>query len=81
MQSPQFELVPPPPPSGAAAVVTVVGLKLTRSSYTELSRQHLVLIFTLFFFSFDYAHLSEGLPLDYFIIAILFNKVYNCCPS
>ena len=64
-----------PTHSGAALVVTVVGLKLVRSAWTELSRQHYILIFTLFFFNFDYAHLSEGLPLDYFIIAILFNKV------
>ena len=61
--------------SGAAAAMTIVGMKLIRSAYTELSRQHLVFIFTLLFFSFDYAHLSEGLPLDYFIIAILMNKV------
>ncbi len=64
-----------PPYSGAALVVGVVGLKLVRSAYTELSRQLFVLIFALFFFNFDYAHLSEGLPLDYFIIAILSNKV------
>ncbi len=64
--------------SGAALVVAVVGLKLVRSAYTELSRQSFVLIFALFFFNFDYAHLSEGLPLNYFIIAILFNKVCVC---
>ena len=61
--------------SGAAVVLTVAGLKIIRLAWTELSRQYLVLIFTLFFFSFDYRHLSEGLPLDYFIIAILFFKV------
>lgn len=61
--------------SGAAIVVTVAGLKIIRLAWTELSRQYTILIFTLFFFSFDYRHLSEGLPLDYFIIAILFFKV------
>ena len=56
-------------------MVTVAGLKIIRVAWTELSRQYIILIFTLFFFSFDYRHLSEGLPLDYFIIAILYFKV------
>ncbi|CAI8048371.1 Pecanex-like protein 1 [Geodia barretti] len=64
-------------PSGAALVLTVAGMKLFRSSFTELSRQYLVFIFTLFFFNFDYRHLSEGLPLDYLIIGILFSKFYD----
>ena len=61
--------------SGAALVVAVVGMKIFRSAYSEVSRQHVVLILSLLFFNVDYRHLSEGLPLDYFITAILFNKV------
>ena len=61
--------------SGAALVLSVIGVRLLRGSYTELSRQHIIFIFTLFFFNFDYEHLSESLPLDYFIISLLFYKV------
>ena len=50
-------------------------MKLFRSSYSELPRQHVILILSLLFFNVDYAHLNEGLPLNYFITAILFNKV------
>jgi len=56
-------------------------MKLLRSTWTELSRQHFILVFTLFFFNFDYAHLNEGFPLNYFIVAILFNKVSLCTYS
>ena len=63
------------PHSGAAAALTIAGMKILRTAWTDLPRQHLILIFTLFFFNYDYAHLSEGLPLNYFIIAILFVKV------
>lgn len=62
---------------GAALVVAVVGMKIFRSAYSEVSRQHVVLILSLLFFNVDYRHLSEGLPLDYFITAILFNKIYD----
>lgn len=61
--------------SGAAAALTIAGMKILRTAWTDLPRQYLILIFTLLFFNFDYSHLSEGLPLDYFIIAILFIKV------
>ena len=64
--------------SGAAIVVTIAGLKIIRVTWTELSRQYIILAFTVFFFNFDYRHLSEGFPLDYFIIAILFFKVHEC---
>ena len=59
----------------APLMVTVIGMKLMRSVLSDLSRQYMVFILTLLFFNFDYQHLSEGLPLNYFIIAILFNKV------
>jgi hypothetical protein len=62
---------------GAAFVVSVVGMKLFRSAYSELPRQHIVLILSVLFFNVDYAHLNEGFPLNYFIIAILFSKLYD----
>ena len=65
--------------SGAAAALTIAGMKILRTAWTDLPRQYFILIFTLFFFNFDYVHLSEGLPLDYFIIAILFIKVWQVC--
>ena len=61
--------------SGAALVLSIIGLRLLRGSYTELSRQHMIFIFTLFFFNFDYEHYSESLPLDYFVISLIFYKV------
>ncbi|XP_019858793.1 PREDICTED: pecanex-like protein 1 isoform X1 [Amphimedon queenslandica] len=62
---------------GAALVVSVVGMKLFRTAYSELSRQHAILILSLLFFNFDYAHLNEGFPINYFVAAILFSKVYE----
>ena len=56
-------------------MMAIIGMKIVRSTYSELSRQHMVLILTLLFFNFDYRHLSEGLPLNFFIFAILLNKV------
>ena len=63
--------------SGAAILVSIVGVKVFRTAFSEISRQHMILILSVLFFNFDYRHLSEGLPLDYFIAAILFNKVHT----
>lgn len=60
---------------GAAIVVSVVGMKIFRSSFSDISRQHVILLLSYLFFNYDYAHLSEGLPLNYFIAGILFSKV------
>ena len=61
--------------SGGALVLSVIGVRLLRGSYSELSRQHIIFIFTLLFFNFDYEHYSESLPLDYFVISLVFYKV------
>ena len=61
--------------SGAAAALTVAGMKVLRTVWTDTPHQYIILALTLLFFNFDYAHLSEGLPLNYFIAAILFSKV------
>ena len=65
--------------SGAALVISVTGLKIIRHAFGELSRQHMLLILTVLFFNFDYAHLAEGFPLDYFIMSIIFYKVSISC--
>ena len=50
-------------------------MKIIRQAFGELSRQHMILILAVLFFNFDYAHLSEGFPQDYFIVSIAFFKV------
>ena len=52
-------------------------MKIIRQAYGELSRQHMILILAVLFFNFDYAHLSEGFPQDYFIVSIAFFKVLH----
>ncbi len=55
--------------------MTLAGMKVLRTVWSDTPRQYIILALTLLFFNFDYAHLSEGLPLNYFISAILFSKV------
>ena len=61
--------------SGAPIFVSIVVIKIFRTTYSDLSKQYAVLALSLLFFQFDYHHLSEGLPLNYFITAILVDKV------
>ena len=61
--------------SGGLAVICIAGLKLLRSSFSDSSRQHLVLLWTVLFFYFDYSHSSETFVVDYFIMSILMDKV------
>ena len=37
----------------------------------------MVLIFTTFFFKYDFSEASETFIVDYFFMSILFNKVYQ----
>lgn len=53
----------------------IMGLKLLRSSFSDCSRQHLVLLWTVLFFHFDYRHSSETFVVDYFFMSIFMNKV------
>ena len=59
------------------AVICVTGLKLLRSSFSDSSRQHLVLLWTVLFFHFDYRHSSETFVVDYFFMSIFMNKVWT----
>ncbi|KAJ7389072.1 hypothetical protein OS493_033934 [Desmophyllum pertusum] len=64
-------------PYGGPAVICIMGLKLLRSSFSDSSRQHLVLLWTVLFFHFDYGHSSETFVVDYFFMSILMNKLYE----
>jgi len=48
-----------------------------RSAFTNPSHQFIVVVFTMLFFRYDYAELSESFLVDYFFISILLNKA--CC--
>ncbi|XP_068683309.1 pecanex-like protein 1 isoform X4 [Montipora foliosa] len=64
-------------PYGGPAVICIMGLKLLRSSFSDSSRQHLVLLWTVLFFYFDYRHSSETFVVDYFFMSIFMNKLYE----
>ena len=63
--------------SAGPAVICVTGLKLLRSSFSDSSRQHLVLLWTVLFFHFDYRHSSETFVVDYFFMSIFMSKVWT----
>lgn len=46
-----------------------------RSSYSDINSQYLILLFSVLFFSFDFADATETFLLDYFLMSILFRKV------
>ena len=56
-------------------VICIMGLKLLRSSFSDSSRQHMVLLWTVLFFHFDYSYSSETFVVDYFFMSIFMSKV------
>ena len=56
-------------------IITITGMKLLRSSFTATARQHIVLIWTVLFFEYDYRGNSETFPIDYFLMSIFVDKV------
>ncbi|CAH3161495.1 unnamed protein product [Porites evermanni] len=64
-------------PYGGPAVICIMGLKLLRSSFSDPSRQHIVLLWTVLFFHFDYSHSSETFVVDYFFMSIFISKLYE----
>ncbi|XP_022800219.1 pecanex-like protein 1 isoform X2 [Stylophora pistillata] len=62
---------------GGPVVICIVGLKLLRSSFSDSSRQHMVLLWTVLFFHFDYSHSSETFVVDYFFMSIFMSKLYE----
>uniref|UniRef100_A0A670ZH93 Pecanex-like protein n=1 Tax=Pseudonaja textilis TaxID=8673 RepID=A0A670ZH93_PSETE len=60
-----------------ALLLTVAGMKLLRSSFCCPPQQYVTLGFTVLFFQFDYKQYSEGFLTDYFIMSILFSKLWD----
>ncbi|XP_036402672.1 pecanex-like protein 2 isoform X2 [Megalops cyprinoides] len=58
-------------------LMTVAGMKLLRSSFCNPSYQFVTLIFTIVFFEFDYSRASETFLLDFFLMTILFHKLWD----
>ncbi|XP_059045383.1 pecanex-like protein 1 [Achroia grisella] len=63
----------------AALLLCVCALKCLRNAYSEPDTQYLVLVFAILLFQRDLSsqNISETFLVDYFITAIIFNKVYE----
>ncbi|EDO36443.1 predicted protein [Nematostella vectensis] len=59
----------------APLLVCIIGLKLIRTAFSDPSRQHVVLVWTLLFFNVDYGASSETFLIDYFFMSIVITKV------
>uniref|UniRef100_T1IPX1 Pecanex-like protein n=1 Tax=Strigamia maritima TaxID=126957 RepID=T1IPX1_STRMM len=62
---------------GGSVVVVICSLKCLRNAFSDTTRQYFVLIFTYFFFNFDYKDSSETFLIDYFIMSIVLSKLYE----
>nr|XP_006131680.1 pecanex-like protein 3 isoform X1 [Pelodiscus sinensis] len=60
-----------------ALLITMAGMKLLRCSFCCPPQQYVALGFTVLFFHFDYRRYSEGFLIDYFIMSILFSKLWD----
>ncbi|XP_056617505.1 pecanex-like protein 2 isoform X1 [Triplophysa dalaica] len=58
-------------------LMTVAGMKLLRASFCNPSYQFLTLIFTIIFFEFDCSSASETFLLNFFIMSIIFSKLWD----
>uniref|UniRef100_A0A4W3HH77 Pecanex-like protein n=1 Tax=Callorhinchus milii TaxID=7868 RepID=A0A4W3HH77_CALMI len=58
-------------------MMTVAGMKLLRSSFCNPTYQYVTLSFTVLFFQFDYRNISETFLLDFFLMSILFSKLWD----
>ncbi|TRY96029.1 hypothetical protein DNTS_016546 [Danionella cerebrum] len=58
-------------------LMTVAGMKLLRASFCDPSYQFLTLIFTIIFFEFDCSSASETFLLNFFLMSIIFNKLWD----
>ncbi|XP_037072385.1 pecanex-like protein 1, partial [Pollicipes pollicipes] len=59
----------------AALIVVVCGMKSLRTTYADTSYSYLVLVFTLLLFKLDWAARSETFLVDFFVLAVAFDKV------
>ena len=56
-------------------VVVICGIKMFRSGFSNTPQQYLVVMFTHFFFRYDFKAHSETFLIDYFFLSILVSKV------
>ncbi|XP_067328636.1 pecanex-like protein 3 isoform X1 [Anolis sagrei] len=60
-----------------ALLLTIAGMKLLRCSFCCPPQQYVTLGFTVLLFQFDYKQYSEGFLTDYFVMSILFSKLWD----
>ncbi|KAL4640844.1 pecanex-like protein 2 isoform X2 [Arapaima gigas] len=58
-------------------LMTVAGMKLLRSAFCNPSFQFVTLAFTIIFFEFDCRRASETFLLDFFLMSIVFHKLWD----
>ncbi|XP_048342036.1 pecanex-like protein 2 isoform X2 [Sphaerodactylus townsendi] len=58
-------------------LITIAGMKLLRSSFCNPIHQFVTLSFTMIFFQYDYQDISENFLLDFFVMSIVFNKLWD----
>lgn len=61
--------------STATLLLVVGSVKMLQSSFSDTSRQYLFVLFTYFFFKYDYSSASETFVIDYFFTSLVLNKV------
>lgn len=62
--------------STATLLLVVGSVKMLQSSFSDTSRQYLFVVFTYFFFKYDYSSASETFVIDYFFTSLVLNKVH-----
>ncbi|XP_056422976.1 pecanex-like protein 2 isoform X3 [Hyla sarda] len=60
-----------------AFIIAVSGMKLMRSCFCNPSQQYITLGFTVILFQFDYSSISESFLLDFYVISIMFYKIWD----
>uniref|UniRef100_A0A452IT14 Pecanex-like protein n=1 Tax=Gopherus agassizii TaxID=38772 RepID=A0A452IT14_9SAUR len=58
-------------------LITIAGMKLLRSSFCNPVHQFVTLSFTVIFFQFDYRDISDNFLLDFFMMSIVFHKLWE----
>ncbi|CAI5770548.1 Hypothetical predicted protein [Podarcis lilfordi] len=58
-------------------LITIAGMKLLRSSFCNPIHQFVTLSFTVIFFQFDYYGNSDNFLLNFFMMSIVFNKLWD----
>ncbi|XP_063773804.1 pecanex-like protein 2 [Pseudophryne corroboree] len=60
-----------------AFLIAVAGMKLLRSCFCSPFNQYVTLGFTALFFQFDYGAISESFLIDFYIMSIMFYKIWD----